>query len=508
MPWTMIAVSIGAQYFNNWQANKKTEELQLRQREFQKALQNREFERMRTLQRESAQLQLEIDAELHKQRLNDIYANYDEATERLSRDIALDSWPLKVLPFVMRGQSFGTLFNGTKSIALHCILTPSNCDCFNERVYTDIDMRVETICNKYWSSLTSHPVAYYGGSWKMNKRFNLDQVELLRTQLDNVPTVIITPYFVPELCFKVRFWGMGKEGDLTIKVPEDIFSYKYKKGMNYSPKDEYPKGDLIETTIDEFVEYIQCLIGYVADIYYWGLYRVTPALPHYIKDNVSVHNPTLLMSYHSGYADKLEEDMSMNSVTSISDIEHYLNYIESIRELGGTPQMNEMEDCLVKHVHKTYIPTHNSTQIPESYKDFFVFKNNEATSMDTVEWVSKDEIESIISVYEERLDLVDYLRKFQTFILEHANISDITSTCIYIEHENFIDFRLHVYNIDLQKFLNIPNGFNYQITTKRPYYLKKIQSLFKHMYSGHIVCRHHKIDKLINDLISQNSLTF
>lgn len=26
MPWTMIAASIGAQLFNSWQANKKTEE--------------------------------------------------------------------------------------------------------------------------------------------------------------------------------------------------------------------------------------------------------------------------------------------------------------------------------------------------------------------------------------------------------------------------------------------------------------------------------------------------
>ena len=55
MPWTMIAASIGAQLFNSWQANKKTEELQARQREFQRAAQQKDFDRIRQLQRKTAQ---------------------------------------------------------------------------------------------------------------------------------------------------------------------------------------------------------------------------------------------------------------------------------------------------------------------------------------------------------------------------------------------------------------------------------------------------------------------
>ena len=263
MPWTMIAVSIGAQYINNQLASKKNEELQLRQREFQKATQQKDFARMRRLQMESAQLQLEIDAEIHKQKLDDIQANYDEASQNISTDIAIEKWPLKVLPFVMRGQSFGTLFNGSQSIALHCIFTPSNCDNFNEAVYTDIDMHLERICNQNWSSLSTHPIAYYGGAWRRHP-FDLDHVDLLKTQITQVPTVVITPYFNPKsFCFKVKLWGMGKDADIRLDIPKDLFSYPYTKGMNYSPIDDYPKGDLIERTVEELVQYLTSLIGYV-----------------------------------------------------------------------------------------------------------------------------------------------------------------------------------------------------------------------------------------------------
>lgn len=287
MPWTMIAVSIGAQYINNQLASKKNEELQLRQREFQKATQQKDFARMRRLQMESAQLQLEIDAEIHKQKLDDIQANYDEASQNISTDIAIEKWPLKVLPFVMRGQSFGTLFNGSQSIALHCIFTPSNCDNFNEAVYTDIDMHLERICNQNWSSLSTHPIAYYGGAWRRHP-FDLDHVDLLKTQITQVPTVVITPYFNPKsFCFKVKLWGMGKDADIRLDIPKDLFSYSYTKGMNYSPIDDYPKGDLIERTVEELVQYLTSLIGYVSDHYYFSLYNTPPLFLTYNNGNLN-----------------------------------------------------------------------------------------------------------------------------------------------------------------------------------------------------------------------------
>lgn len=311
MPWTMIAASIGAQLFNSWQANKKTEELQARQREFQRAAQQKDFDRMRQLQREAAQLALEIEADVHKQRLEDIEANYDDIVKQYSTEIAIKKWPLKVLPFVMRGESFGTFFNGTKSIALHVILTPSNCDRFNEAVYTDIDLQLEASCNQHWNTQSSHPIAYYGGAWRKSC-LDLDYVDLLKTQLKNVPTVVITPYFSPNLYFKVQMWGMGKDTDVKIVPANGVFSYEddYIKGMNYSPNDESPKGDLIDTTVEEFVPYLESLIGFIADKYYWDFYGYPPLLPLLIINNKNTLATMLKSIYSSQYKQIYTEEFN------------------------------------------------------------------------------------------------------------------------------------------------------------------------------------------------------
>ena len=71
-PITMMVASIGMQFFNNYANSKKNTEIQKKQREFQKAAAEHDFERMRKLQAESAKLALELEAEVHKERVEDI----------------------------------------------------------------------------------------------------------------------------------------------------------------------------------------------------------------------------------------------------------------------------------------------------------------------------------------------------------------------------------------------------------------------------------------------------
>lgn len=185
----MMVASIGMQFFNNYANSKKNEEIQEKQREFQRAAAEHDFERMRKLQTESAKLALELEAEVHKERVEDINSNYDALLDNFAHSFAIQNWPLNVLPFVMKGESFGTLFNGTKSINLHCILTPSNCDWFNKNFYDDIDLRLEAEMNNNWNAQSTHPVVYYGGAWNRRSMVkgisvpnivDLDDIELLR----------------------------------------------------------------------------------------------------------------------------------------------------------------------------------------------------------------------------------------------------------------------------------------------------------------------------------------
>ena len=88
-PITMMVASIGMQFFNNYANNDKNKEIQDKQREFQKAAAEHDFERMRKLQAESAKLALELEAEVHKERAEDINSNYDALLENFAHSFAI-----------------------------------------------------------------------------------------------------------------------------------------------------------------------------------------------------------------------------------------------------------------------------------------------------------------------------------------------------------------------------------------------------------------------------------
>lgn len=293
-PITIMVASIGMQFFNNYANNKKNEEIQAQQREFEKAAAVHGFERMRKAQAAAAKLALEIEAEVHQERVEDIENSYDTLLKDLAHDFTISNWPLTVLPFIMKGESFGSLFGGaSKSISMHCIFTPSNCQWFNEYFYDDLDLRIEAEMNNNWNAQSTHPIVYYGGGW--NRRQNkpnglsipsiidLDDIALLKNKLKQIPTMIITPYFDPYLYFRVQLWGMGEDSNnpFRIDIPhgeieskQRIFSNEYNKDCQQELTD-----DFFNSTMEEFVPYIEKLIGFVADKYFWNIYGVEPIYP-------------------------------------------------------------------------------------------------------------------------------------------------------------------------------------------------------------------------------------
>lgn len=340
-PITMMVASIGMQFFNNYANSKKNSEIQKKQREFQKAAAEHDFERMRKLQAESAKLALELEAEVHKERVEDINSNYDALLENFAHSFAIQNWPLNVLPFIMKGESFGSLFNGTtQSVNMHCIFTPSNCDWFNEMFYDDIDLRLEAEMNNNWNAQSTHPIVYYGGGWSRRSLkhgvsqpnpIDLDDIELLRTKLKNVPVLVVTPYFDPWLHFRVRLWGMGKDCDMPyridiphgddVEISKRIFSYDYNKDIKEDMSDDFSN-----TTIEEFVPYLESLIGFVADKYFWGMYGIVPKLPSLLVRNMP--NQQMLQNiFFNRY--KILPYVKFESLSSISKNIEYIKDIEN-----------------------------------------------------------------------------------------------------------------------------------------------------------------------------------
>lgn len=283
--------SIGLQFYTNSKNNAKVREIQESQKEYQKAAQLKQFERMRQLQADQAKLAMELEKQIHKERIEEIEKEYDEVLDHLIDDFALQSWPLNVLPFIMRGESYGSLVRGgSKTIAIHCILTPSNCNNFNKQVFQELDFRLEAEMNNHWNCQTTHPIVYYGGAWKKNNSCEddlLTDILLLRTELRSIPCLIITPHFDSNgLTFVINLWGMGEnKAAYTITPPDNYLSYSetYKKALDFGFTEEFGY-DLYNTTIEELVPYIESLIGFIADKYFWSMYNVEPILPHILLD--------------------------------------------------------------------------------------------------------------------------------------------------------------------------------------------------------------------------------
>jgi len=273
----LMAVNVGASVFNNWRNNKQSHKLQEKQQEFARAATERNKQRMWQLMREGQELALEMERETHENRLEDIRNDFDRILHRLAYAQAINSWPLKVLPIVMKNQSLGSLTaTADENIAIHCILTPSNCIQFNKHILPTIEEKLADFCNLHWSTLSSHPILFYSGAWKTGTTPTGVEVSQLKTNLNNLPTLLITPFFKPEggIVFQINTWGIGVELETEIECADFSYAESYKSGIDYLQEE-----DIKERTIEEFIPYLQCLIGYIADQYFWANHNESPLLP-------------------------------------------------------------------------------------------------------------------------------------------------------------------------------------------------------------------------------------
>lgn len=301
----LLAITSGLSIFNHLKNNKHSEKLQAKQQEFARASVERNKQRMWEVLHEGQEITLQMEEEAHQTRIQDINDDFDKVLHRLAYNQAINTWPLKVLPIVMKNQSLGTLLCGSnENVALHCIFTPSNCSAFNNYVLPEVEDALTDFCNLHWSSLSAHPVLFYSGAWKSHTNPTGIEVQQLRTDLRNLPTLMITPYFKPDggLIFQLNAWGIGNDVRADVECQDFSYAQKYALGLDF--KDD---SDLRNTTIEELIPYLQCLIGYVADQYFWLMHNESPLLPSllaikavscdgkpYLKRNSEDHYTNLL----------------------------------------------------------------------------------------------------------------------------------------------------------------------------------------------------------------------
>lgn len=278
---TMILANVGLQIYNNWCGSRQNAALQQKREEFERAAKDRNKEHMWRLMREGQEMALQLENEKHADRLKELKDEVDHLLEKLTYETTISNWPLKVLPIVMKNQAFGNLLaNQEGNVAMHVIFTRSNYDKFNKLVYPVVEKQLEQYCDKHWSTMTDHPILFYSGAWKPMVNPTDVQVTAMREELKNLPTLLITPFYRPndgKLVFQLHMWGVGANSTDKFDVPE-IDPTEFQRPFNN--QDDYDNEEgLLDEIVEDVVPYLECMIGYMADTYFWSSAGLAPHLP-------------------------------------------------------------------------------------------------------------------------------------------------------------------------------------------------------------------------------------
>lgn len=278
---TMILANVGLQIYNNWCGSRQNAALQQKREEFERAAKDRNKEHMWRLLREGQEMALQLEYEKHADRLKELKDEVDHLLEKLTYETTISNWPLKVLPIVMKNQAFGNLLvNQEENVAMHVIFTRSNYDKFNKLVYPVVEKQLEQYCDKHWSTMTDHPILFYSGAWKPMANPTDVQVTAMREELKNIPTLLITPFFRPndgKLVFQLHMWGVGANSTDKFDVPE-IEPTEFQRPFNN--QDDYDNEEgLFDEIVEDVVPNLECMIGYMADTYFWSSAGLVPHLP-------------------------------------------------------------------------------------------------------------------------------------------------------------------------------------------------------------------------------------
>lgn len=319
---TMILANVGLQIYNNWCGSRQNKQLQQKREEYERAAREHNTQRMWQLMREGQEMTRQLEEERHQQRLEELKNDVGNLLQKLAYSATINNWPLSVLPIVMKNQALGNLLaNQEEHIAMHCILTPSNYQEFNKVVFSRLEEKLDEYCNQYWSVLTDHPVLFYSGAWRSGQAPTEVQIDSMRSALGNLPTLLITPFFRPSdgrLIFQLRIWGVGTLNDGFNDFSE-LEPTEFQR--TYTDKDDYANGDgVLDEIIEDVIPYLQCVIGYITDTYFWSSEGLSPCLPKLLTNGtINTDGMKYLVNNSQEYYERLLLTCNENEQELFSD---------------------------------------------------------------------------------------------------------------------------------------------------------------------------------------------
>lgn len=428
---TMILANVGLQIYNNWCGSRQNAALQQKREEFERAAKERNTEHMWRLMREGQELTLQLEKEKHADRLNELKDEVDHLLEKLTYETTISNWPLKVLPIVMKNQAFGNLLaNQEENVAMHVIFTRSNYDKFNKLVYPIVEKQLEQYCDKHWSTMTDHPILFYSGAWKPMVNPTDVQVTAMREELKNLPTLLITPFFRPndgKLVFQLHMWGVGANSTDKFAVPE-IEPTDFQR--TFTNQDDYDNEEgLLEEIVEDLVPYLECMIGYMADTYFWSSAGLAPHLPLLLTSGaINTDGMRYLISDSREYYDGLLEESEENAKKNPFMQQNLLNLFEGSAELWDEGTRKEkLED-----IRKNYIVPEES---PNYKRNVCSIEDFDSSMYEEKEFETIDILQDVLVFLQQKMVNIDREEQLYLFLYRIGEGQIITNV---IDGDNMV----------------------------------------------------------------------
>ncbi len=276
-----VAVQIGAAAMNSSHSRKHNEEMARKQRAFDEKMAREGIDNARAEFAELCKFQKELDAEMHRERLNVIR---ESARQNISLDAyaqSLANWPLMVPPYVLKNESlYDSEYDENYTIPLNCILTGSSNMALNSSVMGALEENLADFCSQYWNVANSRSVRFLQEAWR-NPNVGADSTRLnLYVHLKNIPTLVLSPVVKEDrrLVFRFYWWGMSPDAAQAHINGIDEFDPEITMPSVF-PVSEEDRARIL----DECTPKLAALISYFADLYYWNFYRLPPVLPGLIS---------------------------------------------------------------------------------------------------------------------------------------------------------------------------------------------------------------------------------
>lgn len=527
---TMILANVGLQIYNNWCGSRQNAALQQKREEFERAARDRNTEHMWRLMREGQEMTLQLENEKHADRLKELKDEVDHLLEKLTYETFIINWPLKVLPIVMKNQAFGNLLaNQEEKVAMHAIFTRSNYDKFNKLVYPVVEKQLEQYCDKHWSTMSDHPILFYSGAWKPMVNPTDVQVTAMREELKNLPTLLITPFFRPndgKLVFQLQMWGVGANSTDKFDVLE-IEPTNFQRPFNN--QDDYDNEEgLLEEIVEDFVPYLECMIGYMADTYFWSSAGLAPHLPLLLTSGaINTDGMGYLISDSREYYDGLLEESEEKAKENPFMQENLLNLCEGSARLWSEDEKITILGKIVSLYDKTILGGNN-----QMLKDKLLNKEYHSYDLQFLTNIQRLNFDSSIQkeldneikrlsqfspksfsrnsfpyyLLQEKtvqeLNFEDVLRSFETY----CNDLGLNNQSILICYIDKNVYQFHTYDDTNDLIIYNEKPFNYQYKTQKVKNPRCVYGLFSTKIKQ-LCCRKERIQYLLEKLNS-NVLTY